>query len=258
MHVITETQTFGLLRVMVHPNRPAMGAGAAAMVAARLRAMLEEQDRVSMAFAAAPSQSEFLQALLQEEGIDWSRVIAFHLDEYIGIPQEHPSAFRQWLDRYFFTRVPLGQIHYLDSSATDPEAESHRYASLLQAHPLDIACIGIGENGHIAFNDPHVAEFDTPDLTKIVELDQMSRQQQVNDGCFATIDEVPRLAITLTIPALMAARFVSVVVPGPSKLAAVRATLTGPIETACPASILRTHGDSVLHVDPDAYPNPVA
>lgn len=248
----TMIDTFGSLRVHVHPDRARMGAAAAQSVATRLIQLLSEQERVRITFASAPSQTEFLAALVAQPGIDWRRVIAFSLDEYVGIAPDHPSSFGRWLDRNLFDHLPFGQVHYWNPSA-DPAAEAERYASLLAEGALDLACIGIGENGHLAFNDPHVADFETPHATMIVSLDEVSRQQQVHDGCFPSLDEVPRLAWTMTIPAIMAARSLFVIVPGANKARAVHAALHGPIEPACPASILRRHPDGLLHLDRESF-----
>lgn len=247
------TQAYESLRVEVYPTRQEMGNASAAYVADRLRRLLSEQPRVRMAFAAAPSQAEFLAALVAEADIDWSRVVAYHLDEYVGIPADHAASFGRWLDRHLFKRVGFGEVHYWNPQAADPQAECERYAALLQEGPLDMACIGIGENGHLAFNDPHVADFAAPRATALVNLDETSRQQQVNDGCFAAVSQVPSQAWTMTIPVMMGARALSVVVPGANKADAVRAALTGEVTTACPASILRQHPDAVLFLDQDCY-----
>jgi glucosamine-6-phosphate deaminase len=239
------------LRVKVYADRAAMGAAAAAAVAADLRRLLAENAGVNMVFAAAPSQNEFLATLVASPGIAWERVTAFHLDEYIGLPKEAPQRFVRFLNERVFSRLPFKQVHVLDGDA-DPEAECRRYAALLAEHPLHIACIGIGENGHIAFNDPPVADFADPQAVKIVALDQRCREQQVNDGCFARIEEVPTHALTLTIPAIMRAEIIHCIVPGPTKREAVLNTVTGPVATSCPASILRTHKEAYLYIDRDA------
>ncbi|MFZ5823000.1 MAG: glucosamine-6-phosphate deaminase [Bacillota bacterium] len=246
-------RSYESLRVAVYPTRQEMGHAAATYVADRLRRLLSEQQRVRMAFAAAPSQTEFLAALVAETGIDWSRVVACHLDEYVGIPADHAASFGRWLDRHLFQRVGFGEVHYWNPQAPDPQAECDRYGALLAEGPLDMACIGIGENGHLAFNDPHVADFTTSRATSLVSLDETSRQQQVKDGCFPAVSEVPRQAWTMTIPVIMGARVLSVVVPGTNKAAAVRAALTGEVTTTCPASILRQHPNAVLFLDRDSY-----
>lgn len=239
------------LRVVVFPDRVQMGAAAADHVAARLRSLLAEgpSRRVRVIFAAAASQAEFLEALVRADGIDWSRVDAFHLDEYVGLPRGHEQSFGEWLERRVFSRVRPGRVEKLDPTTTDPAAECRRYGELLAESPLDLALIGIGENGHLAFNDPHVANFEDPETVKPVEIDETSRAQQVRDGAFEEIGLVPRLAMTVTMSTILASRAISVVVPGPAKAAAVARTLDGPIETTCPASALRRHPDVVMFAD---------
>jgi glucosamine-6-phosphate deaminase len=205
-----------------------------------------------MVFASAPSQVEFLREFAAAPGIDWSSLTAFHMDEYLGVSADAEQSFGYFIRTHLFDKVPIGAAHYLDGVAADAAAECARYATLLGEGPIDIVCMGIGENGHIAFNDPPVADFDDPEVVKVVELDARCRLQQVHDGCFASLDEVPTHALTLTVPALMGAHVISCVVPAPSKAEAVRATLTGPIATACPASILRTHPRATLYLDPDS------
>lgn len=236
------------LEVRVYSDRAAMGRAAADAAGTAFRALLGEQAAVRAVFASAPSQNEFLAALAEEAGIAWGRVAAFHLDEYLGLPGDHPRSFCTYLRERLFQRVGPGATHYLDGLAPDPAAECARYAALL-AGGLDLACIGIGENGHLAFNDPPVADFADPVAVKVVDLDLASREQQVHDGCFPRLEEVPRQALTLTLPAILGARRLIAVVPGPTKAAAVRAALVGPIATACPASGLRRHPDATLFLD---------
>jgi glucosamine-6-phosphate deaminase len=217
-----------------------------------MRQELAARDRIAVMFASAPSQNEFLATLVAETDIDWSRVVAFHMDEYIGLAPDAPQSFANFLRLRLFDRVNPGVVHYLDGAATDPLAEARRYAQLLAAHPLDIACVGIGENGHLAFNDPWVADFDDPVGVKIVEIDEISRHQQVHDGTFARFEDVPPVALTVTMPPIVGARLVSAVVPGPTKARAIRDTLRGPIATSCPASILRRHPNARLAIDRDS------
>jgi len=238
-----------LLHTVVLRDRMAMGAAAADHAAARLRARLAVADRARVVFAAAASQNEFLDALSRADGIDWSRVEAFHLDEYVGIPPGDERSFGRWLDNHIWSRVHPGRIERLDGGNPDPEAECARYGKLLADGGIDLALIGIGENGHLAFNDPPGADFADPQVVKPVQLDEMSRRQQVRDGGFPSFELVPRLAMTVTMSTILASRAISIVVPGPQKAAAVAATLDGPIETACPASALRRHPDAVLFTD---------
>ena len=243
------------LDVRIFADRAALGRAAAADVAAAMQAALAERGRVRMAFAAAPSQEEFLAALVATPDLDWSRVSAFQLDDYVGLPAEAPQRFGQFLRTQLFDRMQPGQVHLIGAAASEDEAtaESQRYAALLDAAPLDIVCLGIGENGHLAFNDPPVADFRDPERVKVVELDEPCRRQQVNDGCFPSLQQVPTQAITLTIPTLLSGRRLTCVVPGPTKREAVRRTLSGPIETACPASVLRTHPACTLYLDAQSY-----
>ena len=234
--------------IAISETRDAMGRSAASDIAAALRERLARQDRVRMVLAAAPSQAEMLDALVSERDIDWRRVIAFHMDEYLGLPAHAPERFGVWLTRHFFSRVPLGAVHLIGQES-NPDREAARYTALLAEDPIDIVCLGIGVNGHLAFNDPPVADLRDPKQVKIVELDAICRQQQVDDKCFAILDDVPTHAITLTIPRLLDAHQLFCVVPGAAKRAAVEQSLYGPIGAACPASALRTHPRCTLYLD---------
>jgi glucosamine-6-phosphate deaminase len=239
------------LKVRVYATREAMGQAAASDVATHLRQILAEQETARIVFAAAPSQNEFLAALRAMVHIPWQRIVAFHMDEYVGLPYDAPQRFGTFLRERIFD-LPFAEVNYLDGSAPDIQAECARYVALLQEAPLDIVCAGIGENGHMAFNDPHVADFDDPAWVKPVTLDDVCRQQQVNDGAFELIEQVPKQALTMTMPALMSARHLACVVPGPSKAAAVASTLQRPVDESCPATIMRRHADAVLYLDPAA------
>ena len=237
------------LNVEIHPSREAMGLAAARAVARAMKGVLQVQERVSLIFASAPSQEEFLAALAVQPGLDWRRVVAFHMDEYIGLPPDAPQNFWRFLRERLFDRVEPGRVYYLDGNTPDLDAEIARYSALLEQFPPDITCAGIGENGHLAFNDPPVADFEDRVLVKLVRLAERSRQQQVKEGCFPSLAKVPERAVTLTIPALFAAAYFSCVVPFRSKAEAVQRMLVGPISTGCPASILRRHANAVLHLD---------
>jgi glucosamine-6-phosphate deaminase len=233
----------------VWPDRRSLGQAAAAAAALHLQRLLRRADRVRVAFAAAPSQEEFLAALALQPGIRWDRVVAFHLDEYVGLPPGAPQRFAHWLAPRVWDRLPLRAAHRIDGSAEDPAAEAARYEALLRRQRLHLCCLGIGENGHVAFNDPPVADFRDPQLVKVVELDERCRAQQVHDGAFPDLGTVPRRAITLTIPALVGAAHLVVVVPGSAKAEAVRDALLGPVEARCPASVLREHPGAALFLD---------
>lgn len=241
------------LRVLVASGRDAMGIAAAADIRAAILALLSQKDRVRVIFAAAPSQNEVLAHLAAYSDIDWSRIDGFHMDEYVGLPEElADQSFGSYLKEHIFGKVPFGSVNLIDATAADKKAECARYARLLAEKPVDIVVLGIGENGHIAFNDPPVADFQDPESVKIVELDDKCRNQQVHDGCFSALALVPTHAITLTCTALTAGAKMFCVVPGPTKAWAVRQTLEGEIGEHCPASILRRHCGAVLYLDRDS------
>jgi len=239
------------LDVRVYATRVEVGREAASMAGYKMREILAGQGSLNMIFAAAPSQNDFLDALI-EQGIDWRRINAFHMDEYIGLPENAPQRFGSFLKEKIFSKLPFASVNYINGSAADPAAECERYSKLLADNPPDIVCMGIGENGHIAFNDPHVADFNDPKMVKIVDLDHECRQQQVNDGCFATLDDVPTHALTLTIPALASGKQIFCMVPGKNKAHAVHDTLQDEVSERCPASVLRRHPQAVLFLDSDS------
>ncbi len=246
--------TAGKLVVEIHADRPTLGAAAGRTAAAHLHDVIAAQGAARVIFACAPSQDEFLDSLIAASraghtAVDWSLVTAFHMDDYVGLPGTHPQSFRHYLQRHLLQHVPVGRFHPVPAEEPDAAAVCARYTALLSEKPIDLICLGIGENGHIAFNDPPVADFDDPRMIKIVELDHACRQQQVNDGCFPTLADVPRHAFTLTVSVFRRAKRLSIHVPGPRKAAAVQATVEGPISTACPAAILRLHADATLYID---------
>ena len=241
-----------LLTVNRYDSRTEMGEAAARDIKAQILALLETKETINMIFAAAPSQNEVLAALAYDREIPWNRVNAFHMDEYIGLPADAPQGFGNFLKAHIFGLAPFRSVNYIDISAEDPEAECARYAAILEKYPTDIVVMGIGENGHIAFNDPPVADFKDTKAVKPVLLDEICRNQQVNDGCFATIDDVPKYAITLTVPTLFAGTYLFCIVPAKTKANAVEATLCGEIGEACPATVLRLHKNAILYLDPDS------
>jgi glucosamine-6-phosphate deaminase len=242
----------GNLEVKIFNTRKLMGKAAAHDAAERIRSLLKQKEEINIVFAAAPSQNEFLAGLAADKGIDWNRINAFHMDEYIGLDSGAPQGFGNFLRDRLFGKVPFKSVHYLNGNSGDIKSECDRYAGLLRAHPTDIVCMGIGENGHIAFNDPHTAKFNDHEFVKAVGLDGKCRQQQVNDGCFASIDEVPALALTLTIPALMSCGYIFCIVPAKTKAEAVYNTIMGKVTEKCPASVLKTHKNAVLYADADS------
>lgn len=236
------------LEVNVFKTRLAMGQEAAERVAQKINELLQTKEQLNMIFAAAPSQNEFLEALLAKR-IDWTRINAFHMDEYIGLDADAPQGFGNFLRDRIFSKVPFKNVEYLNGNAPDPGLEGERYAGLLQDHPADICCMGIGENTHLAFNDPHVADFNDPKWVKVVDLDLECRQQQVNDGCFNELNEVPINALTLTISTLFNASYAYCMVPGEKKAPAILHTLTEAISEKFPSTILRNHPNAVLFID---------
>jgi len=237
------------LNVYVYESRPKMGLAAASVIAAEIRRAIQDRGRAVVILASAPSQNEFLASLAEAPEIDWSRVVAFHLDEYLGMDDQAPQSFRRFLIDRLVDKVPLGEFHGLRGDAPDGAAEAKRYAELLRQNPPDFAVLGIGENGHLAFIDPPFCDFNDPEPVKVVQLDEICRNQQVNDGAFASLDEVPRDALSLTIPTLMASPKLFAIAPGPAKRQAIKDAVQGPISTTCPASILRTHPNAHLFID---------
>ncbi len=241
------------LNIKLCESRSELGAVAAADTVAAIKKLLAEKDEINMIFAAAPSQNEFLETLKNDKSIDFSRINAFHMDEYIGLSADAPQGFGNFLRDRLFGQVPFKSVNYLDCSAKDPEAECARYSKLLEENPTDIVCMGIGEDGHIAFNEPPVADFNDPKLVKVVQLDLVCRQQQVNDGCFEKLDDVPTHALSLTVPALMRPKYVFCMVPAATKAQAVHDTIYNTeINEKCPATILRTHDAATLYIEPDS------
>jgi glucosamine-6-phosphate deaminase len=235
------------------PEREALGAAAAGDIGDALIRRLGSQPEVRVIFASAPSQEATLRLLAERPGINWSRVTAFHMDEYLGLPPDAPQRFGNWLRGALLDRVPVSTAHLIDPG-DDPQATADRYSAQLTAAPIDIVCLGIGVNGHLAFNDPP-ADFADPALVKVVTLDDVSRLQQVDDGCFGTLTDVPAQAITLTIPALLAAAELFCMVPGAQKKRAVTGALYGPIDGSVPASALRTHPRCTIYLDEESAPD---
>jgi glucosamine-6-phosphate deaminase len=243
------------LQVLVFEDRAAAGRAAAAAVSQAIRERQRASGQANVVFAAAPSQNEFLAGLVASKEIAWPAVACFHMDEYLGLAASHAASFRRYLQEHLFRLVglPSDRLRLIAAeSAARPLQTCLDYEAKLLAEPADIVCAGIGENGHLAFNDPPVADFLDPVLVKVVRLDQACRSQQVHDGCFERVEDVPTHAFTLTVPALLSARIVSVVVPGPRKANAVLTTLRGPISEACPASALRRHEGATLYLDREA------
>ena len=239
------------LTVKIYPTREEMGVAAAGEIAECFRMLLAEKEEINVIFAAAPSQNETLWALREDKSIPWERINAYHMDEYVGLDKNAPQGFANFLREAIFDKVPFKSVNTLDSE-NEAEAEAERYSALLREHPVDVVCMGIGENGHIAFNDPHVADFHDEKLVKKVDLDPVCRMQQVHDGCFAALDQVPLYALTLTVPALAAAKYRFCMVPAATKAQAVKNTVEGEIGEHCPATILRVLEGSTMYCDGDS------
>ena len=240
------------LEIRAYKTRDEMGKAAAKDISECIKKLLAEKDEINMIFAAAPSQDDMLYHLCREEGIEWGRINAFHMDEYVGLDASAPQCFSNFLKRGIFDLKPFKSVNLINAAATDADAECDRYAKLLAENPVDIVCMGIGENGHIAFNDPHVAEFNDKKAVKKVSLDNVCRMQQVHDGCFEKIDDVPEYAVTLTIPTLMSAKYNFCVVPAKSKAEAVKRTVCGEISEECPATIMRKKDGVIMYCDMDS------
>jgi glucosamine-6-phosphate deaminase len=225
---------------------------AADEAAAVLRAAVARNGTAHAMFATGNSQLAFVDALVaRTDGVPWGDVIVFHMDEYVGLGPEHPASFQRWIRQRIGDPAAPRATHYIDGLAP-PEAECQRYAGLLATFPLDLCCLGIGENGHLAFNDPPVADFADARDVKVVTLDGACRRQQVDEGHFATEGDVPEQAVTVTIPALLRATRVLAVVPDARKAVAVRDALEGPVGTSCPASILQRTPRAAIYLDSDS------
>ena len=237
------------LEVKIFESREIMGQNAAKDIKERFAALLSEKEEINVIFAAAPSQNDVLLSLVNDKSIEWNRINAYHMDEYIGLSKDAPQGFGNFLREHIFGLVGFKSVNYINCEAKDPEAEADRYGKLLLENPTDVVVMGIGENGHIAFNDPPVADFNDSRIVKPVKLDEICRNQQVNDGCFKTIDEVPTHALTLTVPTLVKAPYLFCIVPAPTKAKAVYETLNGTIDEHCPATVLRLQENAILYLD---------
>lgn len=252
MIVPIKTLKIDTLIVHVYSSRQDMGIAAYELYKKHVQKLMVKQKIVRAVFAAAHSQDDFLKALAEDTEIDFTRIVGFHMDEYIRLGKNTSQNFGNFLRKAIFSTKPFREVNYIQSDAVDISAECKRYENLLRQVPLDIVSMGIGENGHIAFNDPHEAHFDEEAWIRQTSLDDVCRQQQVNDGEFDTLIDVPKTALTLTIPALMSCKKVICIVPTARKAQAVRQTLCEPVSVACPASVLRTHSDATLFLDKEA------
>lgn len=247
-----KTFTADFLPVQVYATPEDLARAAAQAAREHLRHVTATQGSATVIFASAASQVKFVDALVAFTDLEWPKITCFHMDEYLGITPQHSASFRRFLRERIENRVKPKAFHYIQGESVEPLKEIQRYASLLKAQPVDLCCLGIGENGHIAFNDPPVADFEDADTMKLVRLDLKCRQQQVGEGAFANLDAVPQYALTLTIPALCAAQKMVCVVPEKRKAEAVRGAVHGPVSTNCPASILRKMLHCTLYLDADS------
>ena len=236
------------MEVLAFATKTEMAAAAAARAAVALRGAIAARGRAHVIAASGASQFEFLDALVRTPGIDWPRTAFFHLDEYVGLPESHPASFRRYLKERIVDRVHPGAFHFIDGEARDPEAECRRVGEVLARHPVDVAFVGIGENGHLAFNDPP-ADFETEEPYIVVTLDEACRRQQLGEGWFARLEDVPARALSMSIRQLLKSREVLCVVPDARKARAVRDCLQGPVSRDHPASILQRHPRTAVFLD---------
>ena len=238
-----------LLDVCIFESKESLGKEAAREAAVLIRKAIEQRGSARLLFSAANSQLPMIENLTANADINWSCVEVFHVDEYVGLTTTHAASFGGWLKRHVVDRVHPMRPHYLAGDAQDLDKECQRYADLLQQKPIDISFLGIGENGHIGFNDPHEADFSDSQAVKVVTLDERCRLQQVGEGHWPSLSSVPKQGVTTTCPALVNASHIICCVPGANKSEAVRNALEGPISTSCPATIIRAHPDAKLYLD---------
>jgi glucosamine-6-phosphate deaminase len=236
------------LKVEIFPTAEDMGKNAAVYVADKIINAINNRGSANLILGTGASQYTLHEALLRMD-IQWNRINLFHLDEYIGIDDRHPASFRRFLRERIAEKTGPKNVFYINGDSKEISKEILRYEKLLKGNPVDVACIGIGENGHIAFNDPGVADFDDPEYLKVVELDEACRKQQVGEGWFPAFGDVPEKALTLTVPAIMDSKYICCAVPDERKSDAVYRALTGNTGTSCPASVLRMHENAVLFLD---------
>ncbi|MBB6144244.1 glucosamine-6-phosphate deaminase [Silvibacterium bohemicum] len=242
----------GNMKVEIHPDRSSAGAAAALAAAKAMKDLEQTRDSIAVIFATGASQFDTLESLTSIDNLPWNRVRGFHMDEYIGISPDHPASFRRYLREKLTSKVRMKEFFEVDGSSPNPKETSREYAAQLHSADPQLCLLGIGENGHLAFNDPPVADFNDPLDVKVVRLDAVCRQQQMAEGWFKSVEEVPEEAITLTIPALFRVPKLIASVPGKRKAKIVRRTIEEQISTACPATLLRTHPDVTVYLDTDS------
>ncbi len=238
--------------VEVYPSKAEVGKAAAQRASAILKAAISKNGRAWLIMATGNSQEDLVAALVKVPDLDWSRLEVFHMDEYVNLPETDRGCLKHWLKTHFVEVVHPGKVHYLDGNAADLDAECRRYEQLLRTAPVNLCTLGIGENGHIAFNDPHVADFHDPLGIKRVDLDERCRRQQAGEGHFTDFAAVPSEAVTLTCPLLMSSENLICCVPEARKAEAVKNALEGPVSTRCPGSLVRTHPHAHIYLDADS------
>ena len=241
------------MTISIGKDKFEMAKAAAEFAAERIRAAIAANGEARVIFASAASQLEFVDEMLKRGDIDWSKVCGFHLDEYVGLPETHGASFRKFLKERLLAKLPCAvkSFIFVGGDAADTDAELARLEAAVREKPIDLACIGIGENGHIAFNDPP-ADFEAKSAYCIVKLDHVCRMQQVGEGWYPNLDAVPTHAFSMTVPQIMAAKSIAVIVPDERKARAVSGAVDGPLTNMCPSSILRNHADCTLFLDPPA------
>lgn len=240
------------LSIAIYESPTAMAENVALSVREYLQQCLSDRGTATVILATGNSQIQFLESLIKLGGLDWSNITCFHLDEFLGITAEHPGSFQRYLRERFGERVNLKAFHYLQGDALEPIAECDRYTQLLQAQTIDLCCLGIGANGHIAFNEPEVADFNDPRWVKIVKLAETTLKQQVNGICFNSRESVPKYAFTLTVPAICQARQIVTLAAGKSKSTLIKSLIINPVDSSFPATVLRTQPQATLFLDREA------
>jgi glucosamine-6-phosphate deaminase len=238
------------MRIIVCPDKGELGQKAAADGAALIRGAIKDRGAANIILATGASQFEMLAALLKEKGIDWSRVTGFHLDEYVDLPITHPASFRLYLRERFVKHAAMKEFYYINGEG-DAKAECKRVGAIIRKHPIDVAFVGIGENGHIAFNDPP-ADFATDEPYLVVDLDEACRKQQMGEGWFKKLEEVPKKAISMSVRQIMKSRAIVCACPDARKAKAVKMCMEGPVTPNAPSSIMQQHAEAFIYLDPDS------
>lgn len=238
------------MHILIHDDRKSLGYAAAVQASAAIKRSISERGKARIIGASAASQFEFLEALTAAPGIDWSRVELFHLDEYIGLPMTHPASFCKFLQDRLIAKTGIAKFHLLDGEG-DTREVIRKTGEAISSAPIDVAFVGIGENGHLAFNDPP-ADFVTEEPYIVVDLDETCRRQQVEEGWFPSLESVPRHAISMSVKQVLKAKYILAIVPGPRKAEAIRACFEGPVNPGAPASILRTHANAAIYLDKES------